>query len=52
LACAVFISPQRWAQFEFARIKTTPTILPNEIEDLREAVGTWLNSTALIASKP
>ena len=26
-----------WAQFEFTRIKTTPTILPKKIEGLREA---------------
>jgi len=41
-----------WAHFEFTRINTTPTFLRKKIEDLREAAGTWLNITALIASKP
>jgi hypothetical protein len=38
-----------WAQFEFARINITPTILPKKIEDVREAGASLANAAAFIA---
>jgi hypothetical protein len=40
-----------WAHFDFTRINITPTILRKKIEDLHEAAGTWLTTTAH-TSKP
>jgi hypothetical protein len=36
-----------WAHFAFTRINITPTILPQKIEDLREAGATLLNAALL-----
>jgi hypothetical protein len=33
-----------WAHFEFTRINTTPTILPEKIEDVREARASYVRS--------